>query len=553
MPATVTERPLGICCTFSDGSRCERHLDVPAGTALARDLLVGLAGLVHPHGSVDAASTVDHYVRAARYMVATLAEGGFSGGAGKLTRGKLAECWMGAPLRVEACTRTMLAGFEAATGGLAGGVRELAEGRAFNPQRYRRALPPYPEAEWARLSEACAATIEESFAAHRGALAGAARGADPAVGGWDGNNLAWLLVRTGPSTLAQVSAHVGISTQAERGRGGYGEASRALFPHLDVTVAYLLGLGIYSGVVPDGIADLVLDDIDWAGDASILLSYLKGRTGPESVTLGRRAVRLVEQWLSHSALLRGFLPPAQARQLWMGLTQEGSRIVSAGPVHRNAIHGWVASHGLTDSEGRPLKIHRHRIRTTHQSLRDKRTWTGNPRATIDPNHSPAVEGDHYLTAATPTQSRAVETIIADAQHDLVRRAHPPTVVTDDDMAALAGAWPTLIAGLDGEGTVGDDTVLAELVGGERDVFVAACADQLSGLHALPAGHARPGRGCAWPARWPSSPPATPATCCDSRRSSPASGRPCPPASSWPSSAPTRKRSTRSSAATSRRC
>ena len=28
----------------------------------------------------------------------------------------------------------------------------------------------------------------------------------------------------------------------------------------------------------------------------------------------------------------------------------------------------------------------------------------------------------------------------------------------------------------------DDTVLAELVGGQRDVFTAACADQLSGLH-----------------------------------------------------------------------
>ena len=27
MPAKVTERPLGICCTFSDGSNCERHLE----------------------------------------------------------------------------------------------------------------------------------------------------------------------------------------------------------------------------------------------------------------------------------------------------------------------------------------------------------------------------------------------------------------------------------------------------------------------------------------------------------------------------------------------
>jgi hypothetical protein len=51
---------------------------------------------------------------------------------------------------------------------------------------------------------------------------------------------------------------------------------------LDVTVAYLLGFGICSGVVPDGIGDVVVDDIDWAGDASILLSYIKGRTGAEA-------------------------------------------------------------------------------------------------------------------------------------------------------------------------------------------------------------------------------------------------------------------------------
>ena len=37
-------------------------------------------------------------------------------------------------------------------------------------------------------------------------------------------------------------------------------------------------------------------------------------------------------------------------------------------------------------------------------MRNKRTWTGNARATIDPNHTPAVEGDHYLTATTPDAS-----------------------------------------------------------------------------------------------------------------------------------------------------
>ena len=75
----------------------------------------------------------------------------------------------------------------------------------------------------------------------------------------------------------------------------------------------------------------------------------------------------------------------------------------------------------------------------------------------------------------------------DAQHDLLRRAHPPTVITEEDAAALAAGYPQLTADL---GL--DDTVIAELAGGTRDVFTAACGDQLSGLHGPP------GRPC--PAR-----------------------------------------------------
>jgi hypothetical protein len=110
-------------------------------------------------------------------------------------------------------------------------------------------------------------------------------------------------------------------------------------------------------------------------------------------------------------------------------------------------------------------------------MREHGSWAGRGRATIDPNHSPAVEGDHYLSATTPAQQQAVEAVIADAQHDLLRRAHPPAVVTGDDAAALARDYPRLVAALDLGGTA-----LAELVGGARDVFTAACADQLSGLH-----------------------------------------------------------------------
>ena len=379
----------------------------------------------------------------------------------------------------EACTRRLLRGFQSAGGHLDAKVAELAAGRAYNPQRNHHQLPPYHEAEWDRLTRTCRAIVDDSFASHKRALAAAERGRHPRDGGWSGDNLRWLLARVGPVGIVGFGLRLGCSDNVVRQRGGVLEASRDLFPGLDVVIAYRLLFGIYSGIVPDGIDDLVTDDVDWAGDSTILLSYVKGRTAAESLNLPRRAVRLLEQWLGHSALLRSHVSPQDRQQLWLRLRTPGGAETSAkaGAASRVAIQRWAARHGVTGEDGKQLKVHRSRIRTTHQSMRDKSTWAGRGRATIDPNHSSQVEGDHYLTATTPSQRQAVESIVEDAQHDLMRRAHPPTVVTDEDAAALVRDYPRLTAAL---GL--DDTVIAELVGGERDVFTAACADQLSGLH-----------------------------------------------------------------------
>jgi hypothetical protein len=476
MPATLLDEPLGVACVFSDGSRAEFTFEGIANPGLARDLLIGLAELICPHGTADAASTVGQYVRALRDMVSTLADGGFTGGAAGLRRARLAEYWMGTTTAREACTRRMLQAFAAAGGRLDAGVREMAEGRAFNPQRYRRALPPYGEREWVRLTEVCQSVTTQAYRAHKGALAGAARGRDPRVAGLGADNLRWLLARDGPSTTRDVAAYLGVRLDRAR-RSGLLPASEELFPHLDVTVAYVLLFGVYSGIVPDGVDDLLVEDIDWAGDTSILLGYIKGRTAAESLTLPKQAARLLEQWLDHSQLLRSFLPASQRRQLWLGVTQRGHATVAAGRMHRNNVRRWLARNDVLGEDGQPLALHRHRIRTTHQSMRDKAAWRGDRRALIDPNHTPRVEGDHYLTAATAAQRHAVDGIIEDAQHDLARRARPPVVISDEDTAALVGGYPRTVAAL---GL--DEAVVAELVGGQRDVFTAACADQLSGLH-----------------------------------------------------------------------
>lgn len=483
MPAITLLDPPRIRCLFSDGTKAEFTIDGLPCPQLVSDLLTGLAELIHPHGSIDSAGSVDLCLPPIRNLAVSLAAQDFHGGAAQLRRRLLIEYWMQTrSFRWENRLRRMLKGFDTATASLDPAVRELLAGRAYASTPHRRALAPYSETEWERLMTTCRAIIDESYAAHREALAAAARGTAPAAGvwtagTWTADNLAWLLARLGPVGTPGVAAHLGCSLNAVQKRGGVPAASAGLFPHLSVVVAYRLLFGIYSGIVPDGIDDLAVGDIDWAGDSTILLSYVKGRTAAESVNLPKRAVRLLEQWLGHSQLLRSHAGPAAARQLWLGVTRPGCSGVFSGPVHRNTVKAWVLQHGLPGDDGKPLKLHRGRIRTTHLAMRDRRAWNGQGRVTIDPNHSPQVEGDHYLTAATPSQQQAMDALVEDAQHDLLQRAHPPAVVTDEDAAVLARDYPQLISALRL-----DATVVTELVGGERDVFTAACADQLSGLH-----------------------------------------------------------------------
>lgn len=375
MPTTVLDDPLRLACVFSDGSRAAFDLTGLPNPGLVRDLATGLVELIHPHGSVDTAGTVDQYVRGLHRMVRTLSDQGFTGGVGDLRRGQLAQFWMAGPNWLEALTRYLVEGYARSGGRLGEGVLELAAGRHFNIQRNRRPLPPYSEGAWQRLTMACRQQVDDSYAAHRRALASAAGGRHPGTGAWTHQNFCWLLSTLGLLGSSEAAEEIGMSINVFRHRGViavFHEAALAMFPHLEVVIAYRLLFGIYSGIVPDGIADLDIGDIDWAGDSTVLLSYIKRRTAAESATLPRPAVRLLEQWLAHSALLRSFVPPDERTTLWLGMSQPGySRRLD--DVNRSAIGRWMRRHGIVGDDGQPMKLHRSRIRTTHHAMRDKKS------------------------------------------------------------------------------------------------------------------------------------------------------------------------------------
>ena len=483
MPAETFTDPTRVMFLFSDATRYTVQLHHLPCQRLVADLACGMAAMAHPHGTINTAGTAVRYRIAVGQLARFLDGIGFRGGAAELTRAKLVEFWLGTKHDSESATRRMLRAWDADTGGLRPEVRDYLDGGLLNRQARRTPLTPYSDAEWDRLLSCCRRVVEAAWAARREAIAVAQTGQDPAVGGWSPENMLWLQLNHGPWSQQQVADHMGCSLATVAKYGRVIRAARALFPTLDVAFAYRLLLGMSTGIVPDGLDDLGIGDIDWAGDATILLDYVKGRSGPQSLTLPKPAVRVLRRWLEHSESLRQRAPDAIRSRLWLAYTP-------AYPFHTalfdpESVRSFVDANLLADDDKQPLRIHRARLRTTFANRRDKRAWTG--RTTIDPNHTAQVEGDNYLSQPSPTQREALHAVIEDAQADLVRKATTAAVVTNQDPVAVARDLPTQMAGLKLT-----HTVIAELVGGQRDVFTAACADQLAGLHG-PAGQPCPAR------------------------------------------------------------
>ena len=244
-------------------------------------------------------------------MVRALADQGFTGGAADLRRGQLAQFWMAGPNWLEALTRCLVEGYARSGGRLGDGVLELAAGRHFNIQPYRRPLPPYSEAEWHRLTTACRQQVDDvlrrasaraGVRRRRAASAARVRGLTRTSAGCCRRS-----ARSAAATLAEQLACL-INVFRHRGvTAVFHEAALAMFPHLDVVIAYRLLFGIYSGIVPDGIADLETGDIDWAGDSTILLSYVKRphrRREPDPAAAGGAVARAVAGALGAAAQLR---------------------------------------------------------------------------------------------------------------------------------------------------------------------------------------------------------------------------------------------------------
>ena len=294
----------------------------------------------------------------------------------------------------------LVEGYARSGGVLDAGVLELAAGRHFNIQ-------PQP-APAAALSGGRVAAADRGLpkAGRRLLCRASARAGGRPAGTSSAARAAWtaaeLLLAVGdgsarsarPRSLSDLGCRYNVFRNQRP--AVFHEAVQDLFPHLDVVIAYRLLFGIYSGIVPDGIADLDVGDIDWAGDSTILLSYVKRRTAAESMNLPRPAVRLLEQWLAHSALLRSLVAPERPQPAVVGVEPARPLARRVGGVGRVAVARWVRRHGIVDADGRAAE---------------------DPPGT-DPHHPPCDAGQAApgpgtpappSTRTTPRRSRATTT------------------------------------------------------------------------------------------------------------------------------------------------
>lgn len=481
MPSAFIDVPLGLDLEFPGYETCHLEFSNFPCQPLVHDLVRALFERTNTGGPIKTPVTAKSYRKVIAHAVRWFHAQGFEGGARDLSEDMVFDFWRACSADKETIVRTLLRDIEQRSPGrlIPGVVRQLG-GVSLNRQPVSRPRRPYSAGETRRLVEACTATIEAAEAAMAEAADLAAGGADPADAGWkDRANLAWLLDRHGPHTVAALAERVGGHRRVVAVSATLSGLHEVLYPTNDAALAFRVLLGLQTGICPEGVDALQADCVEWIGAGEARISWFKARGGGrQNQVFASRGPwspgRLIERWLAFSGRARCFAPDPSA--LWLFSDGAHLRIHKPGfwPEIRDAF---VARHQLLCDDGTPLPIRFGMLRATYFARHD-RAWNGALR--IDTNHSSAVEGDHYLA-----QTRAIEPIeatIEAAQRDALRRASTAvlTVLTRDALAELQ-ADPVVAA----DRLEMTKAASAQLLAGERDVFASACKDFYNSPHGNP--------------------------------------------------------------------
>ncbi|MGY3567722.1 hypothetical protein [Sinomonas sp. RB5] len=258
----------------------------------------------------------------------------------------------------------------------------------------------------------------------------------------------------------------GISTRPDR--GGRSDRDTPRTPGTGVAFAFRILLGLETGIPSEGLERLRLDDIRREGERDVRIQYRKRRGHGAEVRNFHSAgpwgaIGLIDRWLALTATARNEL---DSDRFWLCSYPDASiDVVRFSEFKfRKWRQAFIARHKLVDDSGSEMSLDLSRLRTTYH-VRKQKAWNGS--TAIDPNHSPRIEGDDYLTASADADD--VADTVASAQKDLLRRASLAEIVTAED-----GELSDLV----------DNNELLRLQSppsslGSRDMFGAICRDPYS--------------------------------------------------------------------------
>ena len=490
MPAEIIEVPLGLRTRFPNGQATHHFSNLPL-PQLARELLEGIVVMCSPNGGVksrwSACSMTSHF----RSAIRALHSAGFNGSAADLR----SEHLVGACTHysIEEVLRPALRAYdEAHPGRLHDSVCRFLEGPWVSGPRDYKPVPPYSKADEARLRRACRASITAVEGRVEKARAEAASGGPYSrATAMSRPHLLWTLQTEGPLSRQEVARRLGLSGSyptclAEAPR--LKEAARVLWPTATDLVAFRTLLALETGIVPEGIASLRVDDVQRVGPREVIIAWEKqrggGRESDRFAGAGEWSPgRIFERAIEITSGSRSFATRDDQPFLWIALHSIHLRMHRMRHVSPPVVDAWLRSSGLSTEEG-TFDLKGRRLRKTFYRRLDE-AFGGAIPSVAGINQSERVAGEHYLSVTQSTEF--LEGIVEDAYAEALRRVERAprlTVLTAADVERLSTDDHQAAAEL---GV--DEADAKPLLGGERDVFAAACRD----FYNSPYG--RPGSPC----------------------------------------------------------
>jgi hypothetical protein len=247
-----------------------------------------------------------------------------------------------------------------------------------------------------------------------------------------------------------------------------GAAHRLLHLTTDDVAAWLILLGLVTGIEPEALAELPRGCVpDQPTGRFVVLAYMKRRAHSTPHRVARIAdgpittpgglLRLAHRLTGHTAAV------LESERLWVVYGQCPGPIVVRPNTLSQALERFVHRHQITDADGVLLGgIDRRRLRKSYK--RDRYLATSGVLPAFAEGHSMEVAGRHY--ADLPSLRDLHEHTIEGALGDAVAVARPRVLPTDqlDNLGASPSAAVSDLA----------PEVVDRVVSGEADVFVAAC-------------------------------------------------------------------------------